>query len=167
MLFIKDLPRGQLIYTVAGIPLLMALTIAGMIVLPDAIPYGIVPLFVTIFLPLAIADFAKAKAKTVTRTHRRIEIRSPITPDMLYAKLAGAEFGRFRLRDRDAGRRVLLLEAPMRGWSLGFHVPVFVRDAGIGSTIEIGIMPKVIQHVATVEEWHKKAAAEVEKALAA
>ena len=166
MLFIKDLPRGQFIYTVIALPLLIVALLAAMIMGIENVSVGLVVLLVTVFVPLAIADLHRVTAKDVSRTHRRIEIRSPAAPEALYAKLLGTKLHRLKLRDSDAQRRVLLLESPISGWSWGFLVPVFVRDAGIGSTIEIGIKPKMVQHVSTVEEWHKKAAAEIEKALA-
>lgn len=167
MFFMKDLPRGQFVYTVIALPLLIVALIAAMIMRIEHISFGLAVLLATVFVPLAIADLHRVKAKDVSPTHRRIEIRSPAAPEALFAKLQDAKLDRLKLRDSDAQRRVLVLEAPMSGWSWGFHIPVFVRDAGIGSTVEIGIMPKMVQHVSTVEQWHEKAAAEIEKALAA
>jgi hypothetical protein len=130
-------------------------------------PVGVAVVMVTLFIPLTIAALHRVKAQGVSPTHRRIEIASPAAPDALFAQLQSAKFDKLKLRDSDAARRVLVLEAPATGWSWGFHIPVFVRDAGIGSTIEIGIMPRMIQHVSTVELWHEKAAAEIERALRA
>lgn len=172
MLFTKDLPRGQLTYTLVGMPVLVVLLTVGMIVLPDTFPFVIMVLMITMFIPLSIAHFRRVKANTVAPTHRRIEILSPMAPDALFAKLEGAKFevsklGKLRLKDRDAERRVLVLEAPQTGMCYGFHIPVFVRDAGIGTTVEVGIMPKMLQHVETVEKWHRSVAAEIERAVTA
>jgi len=167
MFVTKDLPRGQWTYTIIGIPLLTALLIAGMMMLRSDFPYVILVLMITIFIPLSIASFTKVRAKTVTPPHRRVEIVSPLSPDAVLAKLEGPKIGKLRVRDRDAQRRVLVLEAPTAGWSWGFHIPVFVRAAGTGSTVDVGIMPKMLQHVLTVEDWHKRSVAEIERALAA
>ncbi len=167
MFVTKDLPRGQLTYMLVAAPLLVVLMIAGMIGLSDEYPYVVLALMITIFIPLSIASLTKVRAKTVSPAQRSAEIVSPLAPEVAFAKLEGAKFGKLRPRDRDERRRVLVLETPISGWSWGFHIPVFVRDAGIGSTIQVGIMPKMIQHVATVDEWHKRAVAEIEAALAA
>jgi len=165
MLFMKNLPRGQFIYTVIGMPLLTIAILAVAMMRNSYFPVGVAVVMVTICIPLTIAFLHRVKAQRVSPTHRRIEIRSPAAPDALFAQLRSAKFGKLKLRDSDVARRVLVLEAPATGWSWGFHIPVFVRDAGIGSTIEIGIMPKMVQHVSTVELWHEKAAAEIERAL--
>ena len=165
MLFMKDLPPGQFIYTVVGAPILIVAILAAVMMRTEYFPVGIAVVMVTVFNPLIIASLSRVKAQRVSPTHRRIEIRSDAAPDALFAQLRNAKFDKLKLRDSDAGRRVLVLEAPMVGWSWGFHIPVFVRDAGIGSTIEIGIMPKMVQHLSTVELWHEKAATEIERAL--
>lgn len=167
MLVTKDLPRWQWTYTVVITPLLVAAMTVSLLVLRYDFPFVIAVLVIMIFIPLSIASIMKVSASTVAPAHRRVEIESPLAPEAVFVKLAGAKFGRLCLRDRDPQRRVLVLETPISGWSWGFTIPVFVRDAGIGSTVDVGIMPKMIQHVATVEDWHKRAVAEIEKALAA
>jgi hypothetical protein len=167
MLVTKDLPRGQWTYTIVVTPLLVAAMTVGLLVLRYDFPYEIAVLAIMLFIPLSISRIVKVRAGTVAPAHRRVEIASPLAPEAAFAKLAGAKFGRLSLRDRDARRRVLVLETPISGWSWGFTIAVFVRDAGIGSTVDVGIMPKMIQHVATVDDWHKRAVAEIERALAA
>jgi len=117
--------------------------------------------------PYWIAMCTKVDAKTAAPTERRVTLSSPLSPEAVFKKLAGASFGHCTLTDSDAARRVLVLFSPMREWSLGYYYPVFITPGASGSAIEVGIKPRIAQHPLTTSNNHKACVAEIEKALAA
>jgi len=165
----KDLPRSHVIFFVASLAILVPIGPLALMLLPDGIGDSVwlAAFLAIILMPALLAESVRASAKTVAPTSRRVVLESPLAPDAAFAKLNAAAFGRCKVRDSDPARRVLVLSSPMSGWSYGFLYPVFVRANGTGSSIEVGILPKTIQHDLTVSRWHETCAGAVAKALMA
>ena len=162
----KDLPRGHVTTYFAVLTLLVAVSLFCSLTGRGDNSFLII--FLVIFMPIFMAESVRASAKTVAPASRKIMLTSPLPPDAAFAKLAAAKLGgRCKVKETDAARRAVVMSSPIYGWSLGFHYPVFVRAEGAGSAIEVGILPRTIQHERTVSEWHKICVAEIEKALAA
>jgi hypothetical protein len=163
MYFTKE-PRFTLVYSAIVFPI-VAIDLALMMTGYRAAAFSIV--FIAL-VPLFVAEMVKVSAKTAERTERRLILSSPLAPEAVFQRLAGAAFGRrLKLVDGDLNRRALVLSSPMRGWSMGFFYPVFIKPSASGSQVEIGIVKRAPQHERTTAEWHKTCADEIEKALAA
>lgn len=165
----KDLPRHYQTIFFGTLAFFVLSSFAGRILPSTSVANGVwlVALFGIIFMPMIQASFVRASAKTVAPTSRSVTVESPLDADSAFAKLSTATLDRCKIVDSDRARGVLVLSSPMRGASWGFLYPVFVRAKGTGSSIEVGILPKAIQHVSTVAKWNESCAAEVTKALAA
>ena len=168
MLVTKGMPRGHLAAIaisyalLLGTSLYLAMTSAGSAT--GAVGFTIIML---VIIPILLAESAKAPAKTVELPERRVRIETALAPDAVFVKLAQLKFGKVKPHDVDADRRVVVLSSPIAGMSYGFFYPVFVRGAGAGSIVEVGITPKSIECRPRVEKALETCAAEVKKALAA
>jgi hypothetical protein len=60
-----------------------------------------------------------------------------------------------------------VLTSSHSGMSYGFFYPVFIRGAGAGSIVEVGVAPKSIDTEKRVQKALEACAAEIKKALAA
>lgn len=168
MLVTKGMPRGHLAAIAISYALLLgtsfylALTSAGSA--SGALGITVIML---ILIPILLAESAQAPAKTVELPERSVRIETPLAPDAVFVKLAQLKFGRVKPHDVDAGRRVVVLASPISGMSYGYFYPTFVRGAGAGSIVEVGITPKSIDCRPRLEKALETCAAEIKKAIAA
>ncbi len=160
MLVTKDMPRGHLAALVISFALAVALA-AGV---TGGLGFTVVML---VLIPILLAESAKAPAKTVELPERRVRMETALAPDAVFVKLAQLKFGKVKPHDVDAGRRVVVLASPMHGMTYGHFYPVFVRGAGAGSIVEVGITPKSIDCRPRLEKALETCAAEIRKAIAA
>jgi hypothetical protein len=157
-------PNFALVYSAIVFPL-VALDIALMMMGYTAAAYSII---LIALVPFMVAETVKMRAETAERTERRLIVSSPLAPEAAFHKLAAASFGsHLKVVDTDPARRVLVLSSPMRGWSMGFYYPVFVKPSGTGSEIEVGLVRRAVQHPRIVGNHHAICAAEIDKALKA
>jgi hypothetical protein len=168
MLVTKGMPRGHLAAIaisyalLLGTSLYLAMTSAGGAA--GTLGFTIIML---VIIPILLAESAKSPANTVELPERRIRIETAMAPDAVFVNLAQLKFGKVKPHDVDADRRVVVLSSPVAGMSYGFFYPMFVRGAGAGSIVEVGITPKSIECRPRVEKALEICAAEVKKALAA
>ena len=168
MLVTKGMPRGHL----AALTLSFALLIGTSFYIAMTGDRGAsgaltAALIMVIIIPIVLASSAKAPAASVLLPERRVTLETAMQPDAVFAKLAPAKFGKVAPHDTDANRRVVVFSSPMSGWSYGFFYAVFIRGAGAGSIVEIGIMPKSIECRTRVEKALAACVADVKKTVAA
>ncbi len=168
MLVTKGMPRGHLAAIALSYALLLGTSLVLAMTSAGAGTGGLgVTIILLIIIPLFLAASAKAPAKTVELPERRVRIETALSPDAVFVKLAQLKFGKVAPHDVDAGRRVVVLASPVHGMTYGHFYPIFVRGAGAGSIIEVGITPKSIDCRPRVEKALETCAAEIRKALGA
>ena len=168
MLVTKGMPRGHLAallisYTLLlGTGLYVAMTRAhdGTGALGGAV-------ILIIIIPMLLAQSAKSPAKSAALPERQVTITSPLSPDAVFAKLAGSKFGKIAPHDADAERRAVVYSSPIGGLSYGHFYPVFVRGAGTGSIVEVGITPKSVDCAPSLRKALDACAGEIKNAIAA
>ena len=168
MLVTKGMPRGHL----AAIAISYALLIGTSLFLSRTSGDGATgalgfTVIMIVIIPILLAESAKAPAKTVDLPERRVRIDTAMAPDAVFVKLAQLKFGKVKPHDVDADRRVVVLASPISGMSYGHFYPVFVRGAGAGSIVEVGVTPKSIECRPRLEKALETCAAEIRKAIAA
>lgn len=168
MLVTKGMPRGHLAALAVSYALLLGTTVYFSIVSADRASgaFG-VTIIMLIIIPILLAESAKAPAQSVELPERHVRIESALQPDAVFAKLAQLKFGRVRPHDTDAGRRVVVLSAPISGMSYGYFFPIFVRGSGAGSIVEVGITPKSVDCRPRLEKALAACAAEIRTVIAA
>lgn len=168
MLVTKGMPRGHLAAIAISYALLIG-TSFYLALMPAERATGALGFTVVliVIIPILLAESARAPAKSVGLPERHVRIDSPLQPDAVFAKLAELKFGRVRPHDTDAGRRVVVLSAPLSGMSYGHFFPIFVRGSGAGSIVEVGITPKSVDCRPRLEKALAACAAEIRKAIAA
>ena len=124
------------------------------------------------FVPLALVavGFLVAAARTgrvasASLGSRRHEIHTPADPQTVFDRITTIG-GKFRVDDRDASAKILVLSSPITFGTWGFLYPVYIHADGAGSRIEIGIASKFIQFGPLVTKWHKQCVAAIEELLA-
>lgn len=168
MFVTKGMPRGHLAAIVLSYVLLLGTSLYLAMTSAAGADAGLgFTVIMIIIIPMCLAESAKAPAKTVELPERRVRIESTLTPDAIFVKLAQIKFGKVAPHDTDADRRVVVLASPVSGMSYGYFYPVFVRGAGTGSIVEVGITPKSIDCRPRLEKALEACAAEIKKAIAA
>jgi hypothetical protein len=120
-----------------------------------------------VIIPILLATSAKSPAKLAVLSHRHVTIETGLAPDAVFAKLAARKFGKITPHDSDAERRVVVFSSPIAGCSYGYFYPVFIRGAGVGSIVEVGITPKSIDCTPRLLKALEACAGEIKTALAA
>lgn len=168
MLVTKGMPRGHLAVLAVSYPLLIAINTYSAMYLDGIASFAIFAFVITaiILLPIVLATVVKMPAATARLPERYLMLESVLAPDAVFAKLRSAMLGNRKVADSDAARRVLVLSSPVSGWAYGYFFPVFIRGAGAGSIIEVGILPKSIDVEPRVEKALAACAAEIKKVLA-
>jgi hypothetical protein len=169
MLVTKGMPRGHLTAIIVSTPILAALYIGVKMTSAGGWAHWIAlpALIALLTLQPILAQFAKLRASAAALTERHVTLETPLEPDAVFAKLATLSFGKVKPHDADAGRRVVVFTSPLSGFSYGCFFPVFVRGAGVGSIVEVGVAPKSIDTNKSLQKALEACAAEIKKAIAA
>ena len=168
MLATKDMPRGHL----AALTISYALLIGASLYVAMTREHGGegalgAAVIMIVIIPILLATSAKSPAKAAVLSHRHVTLETGLAPDSVFAKLAALKFGKVTPHDSDAERRVVVFTSPITGWSYGYFYPVFIRGAGAGSIVEVGITPKSIDCAPRLQKSLEACAREIETALAA
>ena len=91
----------------------------------------------------AIAYRRKGRVGSVQLGAKRIELRSPADPSVVFDTIA-AIGPPYRVDDLDSDRRMLVLSSRPSVWSYGFLYPVSVVADNGGSLIVIGVQSRFI-----------------------
>jgi len=168
MLVTKGMPRGHLAAIGISYALLLGTSLFLAMTSSEGATGGLgFAIIMIVLIPIMLAASATAPAKTVALPERHVRLETPLPPDAAFVKLAQLTYGKVTPHDVDAARRVVVLSSPMAGMSYGYFFPVFVRGAGAGSIVEVGIMPKSIDCRPRVEKALEACAAEIRNAIAA
>ncbi len=122
-------------------------------------------LLVVIGVGYVIAYMRKGKVATATLGSRQQEIRSPASPDEVFARIA-AIGSPYTVDDQAPATKILVLSSPITFFSWGFLYPVFLHADGTGTRIQIGCQSKFVQMGPIVTGAHNKCVAAIEGALA-
>ena len=167
MLVVKGMPRGHLAAIIISYALLLGTSFYVAMTREDGTGSLGFAVVMIVLIPIMLATSAKASAAAVELPERRVAVESPLAPDAVFVKLAALKFGKVAPHDSDAGRRVVVLSSPIAGWHYGHFYPIFVRGAGAGSIVEVGITPKSFDCRPRLERMLATCAAEVKMAVAA
>ncbi len=124
------------------------------------------------FVPIAlvavgflIAAARTGKVASARLGSRRRELHVPGDPQTVFDRISTIS-GKFKVDDRDASAKILVLSSPITFGTWGFLYPVYIHPDGAGSRVEIGCTSKFIQVGPLVTKWHKQCVAAIEELLA-
>ena len=124
--------------------------------------------FVPLLLVVVGFLVAAARSGRVASTRlgsRRLELHAAADPQTAFDRISTI-VGKFKVDDRDANAKILVLSSSITFGTWGFLYPVYIHADGAGSRIEIGCTSKFIQFGPLVTKWHKQCVAAIEELLA-
>jgi hypothetical protein len=125
---------------------------------------GLVVGCIAVAIGYLIAASRKGRVATAKLGSRRLEVRSPAAVEQVFAAIA-ALGAPYKVDDKDANARVLVLSSPITVFSWGFLYPVFLHQDGAGTRIEVGCHSRLFQYGPVVTNAHRKCVAAIEQAL--
>jgi hypothetical protein len=125
---------------------------------------GLIGGTIVVIIGYLIAAAKKGRVATATLGNRQLEVRSPASPEQVFAAIA-ALGAPYTVDDKDANARVLVLSSPVTFFSWGFLYPVFLHQDGAGTRIQVGCHSRFFQYGPVVTNAHKKCVAAIEQAL--
>jgi hypothetical protein len=121
---------------------------------------------IIVLIGYAIAAARVGKVATASLGSRRLEVHTPADPQTAFDRIAAIGGGKFKVDDKDANAKILVLSSGITFGTWGFLYPVYIHAAGSGSRVEIGCSSKFIQLGPLVTRWHKLCVQAIEEVLA-
>lgn len=119
---------------------------------------------VAIGIGYIIAFTRKGKVASATLGSRQYELFVPADVDTVFARIAALD-GTFKVDDKDASAKILVLSSSVTFFTWGFLYPVFLHAEPGGTRIQIGCHSKVFQMGPLVTRAHDQCHDAIEAAL--